>query len=144
MDSSSEGRLSRTKYNLRNVPERVTITRAHHPLRGQVFEVLQGGNERITVRLADGTSMHVSRSWTDADGISAPAASHRGSFFNSDSLRRLFVLLDGLLSRDESLLSSPHAGEIGLHKEEAHAHGPDRVAARGQQEEPTALGGTVV
>jgi hypothetical protein len=126
------------------VPERVTITRAHHPLRNQVFEVLQGGNERITVRLADGTSMHVLRSWTDADGMKAPAARRRGSFFTSDSLRRLFLLLDGLLSRDGSLRSSPHAGEIGLRKEGAHdAYGPARVAAREQQGEPEALGGTV-
>jgi Family of unknown function (DUF5372) len=138
------GRLSRTKYNLRNVPERVTITRAHHPLHDQVFEVLRGGNERITIRLADGTSMHVSRSWTDADGMKAPAARRRGSFFTSDSLRRLFLLLDGLLSRDESLRLSPPAGEIGLLKEEAHdAQGPTRVAARGQREEPEALGDTI-
>jgi hypothetical protein len=125
------------------VPDRVTITRAHHPLHAQVFEVLQGGNERITIRLADGTSMHVPRSWTDADGMNAPSARCRSSFFTSDSLRRLFVLLDGLLSRGGSLRSSAHAGEIGLRKEDVDAHEPARVAARGQQEEPTALGGTV-
>jgi hypothetical protein len=45
----------------------VTITRAHHPLREQTFEVLVGGNERITMRLPDGASMRVPRGWTDAD-----------------------------------------------------------------------------
>jgi hypothetical protein len=88
--------------------------------------------------------MHVLRSWTDADGLKTPAARRRDSFFTSDALRRLFLVLDGLLSRGESLQASANAGEIGLRKEEAHdAHGSARVAARGQQAESEALGGPV-
>ena len=97
------GRLSRTKYNLRNTPERVTITRPHHPLLDQVFEVLMGGNERITIRLADGTSMRVPRLWTDADGVAPHDARRRDGFFTVNSLRRLVALAEALMSRGESL-----------------------------------------
>jgi len=58
---SCMGRLARTKYNLRNTPEHVTTTRAHHPLREQIFEVLVGGREQITICLPDGASMRVPR-----------------------------------------------------------------------------------
>jgi hypothetical protein len=58
----------------------VTITRAHHPLREQAFEVLVGGNERITIRLPDGVSMRVPRGWTDADRTAPQDARTRDSF----------------------------------------------------------------
>jgi hypothetical protein len=96
------GRLSRTTHNLRNTPERVTIIRPHHPLRGKSFEVVRGGNDRIAIGLSDGSSMYVPRSWTDADGIEPKGARVREEFFTIDSLRRLVALVEALLSRDES------------------------------------------
>ena len=80
----------------------MTITRPHHPLLGQVFEVLMGGNERITIRLADGTSMRVARRWTDADGV-APGDRRRDGSFTVESLRRLVALVEAFLGRGESL-----------------------------------------
>jgi len=81
----------------------VTITRPHHPLRDQAFEVLMGGNERITIRLADGTSMRVARRWTDADGVTPADGGRRDNIFTVESVRRLVGLLEVLLSRGESL-----------------------------------------
>lgn len=95
------GRLSRTTNNLRNTPERVTITRAHHPLREQAFEVLVGGNERITIRLMDGSSMYIPRSWTDADRTEPQSARARDSYLTIDALRRLIALVEALLSHSE-------------------------------------------
>jgi hypothetical protein len=81
----------------------VTITRPHHPLHGQEFEVLRGGNERITIRLADGTSMLAPRRWTDADGVMPSEGRRRGGFFTIHSLRRLVVLVEAFLGRGEAL-----------------------------------------
>lgn len=92
------GRLSRTKYIVRNTPERVTVTRAHHPLQGQAFEVLMSGEHRLTIRIADGTSMHIPRGWTDADGEPPRSGANRGPF-TITSLRQLLELVDTLLNR---------------------------------------------
>jgi hypothetical protein len=88
------GRLSRTKYILRNTPDAVTITRRHHPLEGQQVEVVQGGRQRITIRLADGTTTRIPRGWTSADGTAGDRQGWREGVFTEDSMRRLFALLD--------------------------------------------------
>jgi len=66
--SSRTGTLSQTAYHLRVTEPRVTVIRRHHPLEGQQLEVLAERGTRIDVRLRDGTSMRMPRSWTDADG----------------------------------------------------------------------------
>ena len=81
----------------------MTITRPHHPLHGHAFEVLMGGNERITIRLADGTSLRVARRWTDADGVVPSDGKRRDRCFTVDSLRRLVLLVEAFLSRSELL-----------------------------------------
>jgi len=93
----NRGRQSRTKYIIRNAPERVTITRRHHPLQGQSFEVLMEGKQHLTVALSDGTSMRILRQWTNADGIDASDA--REGIYTTESLRRLLLLVDALQSR---------------------------------------------
>ena len=93
------GRLSRTKYILRNTPERVAITRRHHPLKHRTFEVLMSGKQRITIRLADGTAMRIPRDWTDADGVTPDGDGGREGFFAIESLRQLINLVDALSSR---------------------------------------------
>jgi hypothetical protein len=75
----------------------VTIIRRHHPLRGQLFEVLQGGRERITIRLQDGTSMRIPRDWTDADGDTGSGQVE--SIFTAESLRRMLELVDAFCRR---------------------------------------------
>ncbi len=97
VDSCSLGRQSRTKYIIRNAPERVTITRRHHPLQGQSFEVLMEGRERLTVALSDGTSMRILRQWTDADGVDTTEA--REGIYTTESLRRLIALIEALAGR---------------------------------------------
>jgi hypothetical protein len=77
----------------------VVITRRHHPLLGQQFEVLQSGKMRITIRLKDGTSMRVPRHWTDADGDIAKSSSQHETALTNESMRRLFELVDAFSRR---------------------------------------------
>ena len=95
---SRQGSLSRTKYLLRNTPERVTLIRPHHPLQGEVFEVLRGGKKCVTILLSDGTAMRVPRDWTDADGVRAEVSSRTGAF-SIASLRSLLELVELLSTR---------------------------------------------
>ena len=74
----------------------MTLTRRHHPLEGQRFEVMFGGPTRIVVRLADGT-MRVPRSWTDADGAPAPRAPD--TVFSIEALKDLLELVEALRRR---------------------------------------------
>jgi hypothetical protein len=71
----------------------VAITRRHHPLNGQQFEVLQGGKERLTLRMRDGLSMRIPRRWTDADGAPAADRCQGESVFTAESMRRLLELV---------------------------------------------------
>jgi hypothetical protein len=77
----------------------VVITRHEHPLKDQEFEVLMDGNERIVIRLEDGTSMRIPRGWTNADGTSNDGQPGRIAVFNIDSLRRLLELVEAFLQR---------------------------------------------
>ena len=54
------------------------MTRRHHPLEGQTFEVLKVGKKDLLVQLRDGSTIKLPRSWTDADGATAlEAGLHR-------------------------------------------------------------------
>jgi hypothetical protein len=90
------GRLSQTTYNLHDAPERVTVTRAHHPLRGQQLEVLRAGKEFLSVRHPDGGPMAIPRAWTDADGVASGAAPSVPGIFAVDALRALAALVEAL------------------------------------------------
>jgi hypothetical protein len=76
----------------------VTVTRPHHPLQGQTLELVNRGRTQIVVRLRDGTSMRVPRSWTDVDG--APSQPIAETIFTPDALLSLLDLVDALRSRD--------------------------------------------
>ena len=80
-------------YYRHPTPKRVTLTRRHHPLRGQEMEVVLGGPRIIVVRLRDGTSMRVPRAWTDADGAQVEGPEN---IFTVESLHELAALLDAL------------------------------------------------
>jgi hypothetical protein len=72
----------------------VRVTRRHHPLEGQLVEVVTGGPTQIVVRLEDGTTMRLPRAWTDADGASPCAHSER--VFSVDAMIELIGLVDAL------------------------------------------------
>lgn len=98
-DRWSWGRLSQTKYHLRRTPSRVTVIRNHHPLQGEEFEVLMEGNERIVIRVDDGTSMRIRRRWTNADGDPTDQSLGGNTVFSIDSLRRVIELVEVFAQR---------------------------------------------
>jgi hypothetical protein len=94
-----EGRLSHTKYILRNTPERVKIIRPHHPLLYQELEVLKAGQHQLVVQHLDGGSMKIPRAWTNADGEQAVAQRWHPQVFTVQALRELLDLTDAFLQR---------------------------------------------
>lgn len=72
----------------------VRVTRRHHPLEGQVVQVLTVGPAQMVVRLRDQTSMRLPRAWTDADG--APPSNRSEHVFSAESLRELIEHVDML------------------------------------------------
>ena len=90
------GSSSHTTYHDRlSGPERVTVTRRHHPLEGECLEVYRDGRKTLVVWLADDSRIRIPRSWTDADGIAEPEAfSPPTTVFTIDALRDLIALVD--------------------------------------------------
>jgi hypothetical protein len=74
----------------------VKLIRRHHPLEGQLLEVVRGGPVQLVVRLGDGTAMRLPRSWTDIDGAPVRAAD---SIYTVDSLRELLELVEAFRRR---------------------------------------------
>jgi len=98
--ASSTGRLSQTAYILRDTPERVKVTRRHHPLRDRELDVLiQQGKTLLVVRLPDGSTMRIARAWTDADGVAPPEELSVTCIYTPESLRDLIRLVDALRAR---------------------------------------------
>ena len=100
MGSSNRGRLSHTKYILRNTPERVKITRPHHPLLHQEFEVLKADSRRLVVQHFDGGTMKIPRAWTNADDEQAVAPRSHPQVFTVEALQDLLDLTNALRQRD--------------------------------------------
>ena len=92
------GAQSQTEYVTKSTPQRVTITRRHHPSEGGSFEVVFGGRSTLVLRLADGSRMRIPRAWTDADGgcLGVKAPEH---VFTADALRALGKLVASLAQR---------------------------------------------
>jgi hypothetical protein len=78
----------------------VKITRPHHPLLEQEFEVLKAGQHRLVVQHFDGGSMKIPRAWTDADGEQDVGARSHSQVFTVEALRELMALIDALRHRD--------------------------------------------
>jgi hypothetical protein len=76
----------------------VTVIRRHHPLAGQSVEVLKGG-QHLIVRLRDGSTMRLPRSWTDADGVPVSRPAPPSNVFTIAALRELIALLEALRRR---------------------------------------------
>jgi hypothetical protein len=76
----------------------VKITRRHHPLQGQTFDILQTGQSQLVVRALDGVAMRLPRGWTDADG--APAETNEpDAVFSVDAIRALLEIVEALQRR---------------------------------------------
>jgi hypothetical protein len=56
------------------------------------------GDERIVIRLANGSPMRIPRGWTDADGVAVSPTQERHGMLSVDSLRALILVVDGLCS----------------------------------------------
>ena len=85
-----------SEYSRREASITVRLTRRHHPLAGQVLDVVMSGRTQIVVRLGDGTAMRVPRAWTDAEGTSVPTGE---SVFTVEALRALLARV-ALLRRE--------------------------------------------
>jgi hypothetical protein len=91
------GKPSQTQYYRRPPRIEVKVTRRHHPLEGQVLDVTTEGPTQIVVRLSDGTTMRLPRSWTDADG--PPPLRPNEGVFTIDALRELLERIEALRRR---------------------------------------------
>jgi len=76
----------------------VTITRRHHPLQDQTFDVLQTGPHQLVVRALGGLAMRLPRAWTDADGLPAET-SEPDVVFSVDAIRALLEVVEALHRR---------------------------------------------
>jgi hypothetical protein len=76
----------------------VKITRRHHPLQGQTFDILQTGRRQLVVRALEGIAMRLPRAWTDADGASAET-SEPDAVFSVDAIRALLEIVEALQRR---------------------------------------------
>jgi hypothetical protein len=78
----------------------VKITRPHHPLLHQEFEVLKADQHRLVVQHFDGGTMKIPRAWTDADGEQESRQRCHPLVFTVEALRELLALTDVLRHRD--------------------------------------------
>ena len=99
------GARSQTEYVGRSTPQRVTVTRRHHPSEGESFDVVKGGQNTLVIRLADTSTMRIPRAWTDADGVRAGMDTPQ-HIFTAEALRALGALVVLLARR-----SSPETTE---------------------------------
>ena len=91
-ESSHTGSRSQTKYN-----REISVTRAHHPLAGKIFEVIQPAGIAVTIILPDGSRIKIPRQWTDIDGVTPRLTLN--SVFTADSVKELLDLVDLILKR---------------------------------------------
>ena len=95
------GRSSHTKYYLQNLPQRVEVTRRHHPLIGRELEVIEANKVTLTIRLANGSTMKMPRAWTNAGGATGVVEPLRCSVLTIEGVRELINLVRALRRRDE-------------------------------------------
>jgi hypothetical protein len=90
------------------------VTRPHHPLRGQEFEILRSGKKFVEILRSEGTSMRMPRSWTDVDGNDPCEVLDGDAIFTTQSLKDLKGLLEALsgqLGRKKKVPSKNHKGK---------------------------------
>lgn len=75
------------------------VTRRHHPLQGQRFEILSGGKSTLVILHKDGANVKIPRQWTDVDGVESNQAKGEDSYFTVEGLRELLQLVTALCNR---------------------------------------------
>ena len=93
-----KGRTRHTTYIGSFSPARVRVTRRHHPLLGQDFEVLTASSNNVVVGLRDGSRLKLPRGWTDAGGAEVDRDSPE-SVVTLDGLRRVLELVATMKER---------------------------------------------
>src|SRR5262249_48751070 len=96
---SREGRSSQTKYYLQHLPERVEVTRRHHPLFGRELEVIRAKKVMLTIRMKDSSTMKVPRAWTNAAQATGVVEAPRCSVLTIEGVRELIDLVSALRRR---------------------------------------------
>jgi len=82
------------------LPERVEVTRRHHPLFGGELEVIHANKVVLTIRLANGSTMKMPRAWTNAGGATGVVEALRCSVFTIEGVRELIDLVSALRRRE--------------------------------------------
>ena len=89
--------------HLRDYPERVTITRSHHPFEGGSLEVLRHAvrQERLyfVLILPDGSKSLIPADWTDYSAASPSQTEEKQLIGSLEDLLQLRFLADALLQR---------------------------------------------
>ena len=78
------------------------MVRRHHPFVGRSLAVVREGRQQLIVRLPDGSTTRLPRSWTDADGEPPPAGSGREMVCTVGGLHELTDLIEALRARARS------------------------------------------
>ncbi len=99
MEFQSTGRLSQTKYNLHELPEKILITRKHHPLVGQRFEILVDGKKFLVIRLHDGSAAKIPKQWTELAATENQSLANGDNQFSVESLREFLKLVEAISRR---------------------------------------------
>jgi hypothetical protein len=84
------------------LPERVEVTRRRHPLFGRELEVIRANKLVLTIRLHDGSTMKMPRTWTNAGGATGIVKPSRESVLTIEGVRELIDLVSALRRRDRS------------------------------------------
>ena len=111
MDDWKQGTGSQTEYVGRCSPQRVTVTRRHHPIKGKIFDVVNGGRQQLVIRLDDQSTMRIPRSWTDADGAQ-PEMDAPERMFTTDAMRELGALVAAMARRRSEAATSSSRTEL--------------------------------
>ena len=94
----STGGTVQTKYNHQHLENDVEVTRRHHPLAGQRFQVLRTAANFVVLQLADGSRVKMPKNWTNINDNSAVDDLCRGTIFTTTSILELLDLVQ-ILSR---------------------------------------------
>src|SRR5438477_4176673 len=114
--AESNRRTTRHPTHHQHFPERITITRPHHPFEGQSLEVLRRVRMRAGLQfvliLPDGSKSRIPADWTDYQNpvCAAQAPQRVGSL---EDFLRLRQLTDALLRRSTGLPVRSEASQEG-------------------------------
>jgi hypothetical protein len=123
--------------------QRIQITASHHPLKGQVFSVIQhqlrDGEHKIVIRLPNGHTQLIPARWTKQ-----VAATTETPLFSTTSLRKLIQLTAALSHHEQPEENHEHisTGRVMGHIQSPNTPttdtGLDNVATAGDSESAVA------